>query len=136
MPSVIGDIREKWLSLGGASSFLGQPLTDELTTPDGVGRYNHFQGGSIYWVIAGSMLVRQRIVDITEDQWDDGSACAGLFLDPDLVPLIGRPTRPFQGWRYLQPEAAPADLDASVLALGEEALPHLMRRELRALCLI
>jgi uncharacterized protein with LGFP repeats len=27
----------------------GLPLTDELTTPDGLGRYNHFQGGSIYW---------------------------------------------------------------------------------------
>ncbi|WP_461056221.1 LGFP repeat-containing protein [Spirosoma arcticum] len=48
-PSVIGDIRVKWLVLGGASSFLGEPLTVELGTPDGVGRYNHFQGGSIYW---------------------------------------------------------------------------------------
>jgi uncharacterized protein with LGFP repeats len=49
MPSVIGAIRDKWLAFGGDSSFLGQPLTDELTTPDGVGRFNHFQGGSIYW---------------------------------------------------------------------------------------
>ena len=49
MPSVIGDIRAKWLALGGATSFLGQPLTDETTTPDHVGRFNHFQGGSIYW---------------------------------------------------------------------------------------
>lgn len=48
-PSVIGDIRVKWLALGGASSFLGEPLTVEMGTPDGVGRYNHFQGGSIYW---------------------------------------------------------------------------------------
>ena len=23
--------------------------TDELTTPDGIGRFNHFQGGSVYW---------------------------------------------------------------------------------------
>lgn len=49
MPTVIGLIRDKWISLGGPQSFLGQPLTDELTTPDGVGRFNHFQGGSIYW---------------------------------------------------------------------------------------
>ena len=49
MPTVIGDIRIKWLALGGTSSFLGQPLTDELATPDGIGRFNHFQGGSIYW---------------------------------------------------------------------------------------
>ena len=30
-------------------------------------------GGSMYWVISGSMLVRQRIVDIVEDRRDDGS---------------------------------------------------------------
>jgi uncharacterized protein with LGFP repeats len=46
MPLVIGDIRAKWVALGGPSSFLGQPLTDELPPPDGVGRFNHFRGGS------------------------------------------------------------------------------------------
>jgi uncharacterized protein with LGFP repeats len=30
-------------------SFLGFPTTDETGTPDGRGRYNHFEGGSIYW---------------------------------------------------------------------------------------
>ena len=38
-------------------------------------------GGLMYWVISGSMLVRQRIVDIVEDRRDDGSACTGLVLD-------------------------------------------------------
>lgn len=46
---VHGAIRAKWSSLGWERSFLGYPLTDESTTPDGVGRFNHFQGGSIYW---------------------------------------------------------------------------------------
>ncbi|HEY9631344.1 MAG TPA: hypothetical protein V6C84_28980 [Coleofasciculaceae cyanobacterium] len=46
---VHGDIRGKWSSLGWERSFLGYPLTDESVTPDGRGRYNHFQGGSIYW---------------------------------------------------------------------------------------
>jgi hypothetical protein len=93
-------------------------------------------GGSLYWVISGSMLARQRILDIIEDERDDKTPCTSFILDPDLVPLIGRPTRPFQGWRYLQPEAAPADFDVSKLAAGEEELPQTMRRELRALCLI
>jgi uncharacterized protein with LGFP repeats len=47
--SVRGAIRDKWASLGWERSFLGYPLTDETGTPDGVGRYNHFQGGSVYW---------------------------------------------------------------------------------------
>lgn len=94
------------------------------------------QGGSMYWVISGTMLVRQRIVDIIEDHWDDGAACAGLLLDPELVPLVGRPTKPFQGWRYLAADDAPADLPDLLPALGEAALPPALRRELRALCLL
>jgi len=70
-------------------------------------------GGSIYWVIGGSLLARQRILDVIHDQWDDGSACAGLILDPRLVPLAGRPTKPFQGWRYLPAPDAPLDLAAA-----------------------
>ncbi|HYG81904.1 MAG TPA: galactose oxidase-like domain-containing protein [Pyrinomonadaceae bacterium] len=49
---VHGAIRGKWSSLGWERSLLGYPLTDELPTPDGVGRFNHFAGGSIYWTLA------------------------------------------------------------------------------------
>jgi len=45
---VHGEIRDRWLELTGVN-FLGYPMTDETTTPDGIGRYNHFQNGSIYW---------------------------------------------------------------------------------------
>lgn len=93
-------------------------------------------GGSMYWVINGTMLARQRIVDIIEDERDDGTTCAGLVLDPEVVPLVGRPTKPFQGWRYLAPEDAPADLPAMLPAWGIDALPPGLRQELRALCLL
>jgi hypothetical protein len=46
---VHGAILGKWADLGWERSFLGYPTTDESPTPDGVGRFNHFQGGSIYW---------------------------------------------------------------------------------------
>src|SRR5215470_16506487 len=46
---VHGDIRAKWAAMGWERGFLGYPLTDESKTPDGRGRYNHFQGGSLYW---------------------------------------------------------------------------------------
>jgi uncharacterized protein with LGFP repeats len=42
-------IRAKYAALGWERSFLGYPITDETPTPDGIGSYNHFQGGSIYW---------------------------------------------------------------------------------------
>jgi hypothetical protein len=44
-----GDIWKKWRSLGWETGYLGYPTTDECTTPDTVGRYHTFQGGSIYW---------------------------------------------------------------------------------------
>jgi hypothetical protein len=42
-------ILEKWKELGWEKSFLGYPITDQLSTPDKIGLYNHFQHGSIYW---------------------------------------------------------------------------------------
>ncbi len=93
-------------------------------------------GGSIYWVIQGVMLVRQRILAISAARRDDGSACAALVLDPALVATEARPTRPFQGWRYLSPDAAPADLRELPATEGEAALPAAMLRDLRALRLI
>jgi uncharacterized protein with LGFP repeats len=44
-----GDIRIHYGRVGGHRGFLGYPVTDETGTPDGVGRFNHFEGGSIYW---------------------------------------------------------------------------------------
>ncbi len=93
-------------------------------------------GGSIYWVIGGTMLVRQRILDIAPATAADGSARAALVLDPAIVALVGRPTKPFQGWRYLSPEAAPADLRAAGKVAGAEALPEALRQALRALGLL
>jgi uncharacterized protein with LGFP repeats len=46
---VNGAIFSKWGGLGWEQGFLGFPTTDETSTPDGIGRYNHFENGSIYW---------------------------------------------------------------------------------------
>ena len=46
---VHGIIRDKWRDLGWEPGVLGYPISDEVTTPDRVGRYNVFEGGSIYW---------------------------------------------------------------------------------------
>ena len=45
---VHGRIRGKWADTGWERGF-GYPLTDEMVTPDGVGRFTHFQDASIYW---------------------------------------------------------------------------------------
>ncbi len=90
-------------------------------------------GGSIYWVIAGAMTVRQRIERIAPATQDDGSPCAALFLDRTLIPVEARPMKAFQGWRYLTEADAPPDLSDNP---APDGLPESLRRELRALCLI
>ena len=46
---VHGAILTKYTTLGGPLGFLGAPTTDETSTADGAGRFNHFENGSIYW---------------------------------------------------------------------------------------
>lgn len=94
------------------------------------------EGGSMYWVIAGTMLARQRILDIIEDQRADLTPCTSFILDPEIVPLAGRPTRAFQGWRYLDPDGAPHDMPDMGAISGLDSLPAALRHELRALCLL
>ena len=90
-------------------------------------------GGSLFWVIAGAIVVRQRIPDIIEDATEDGRRCAAIMLDPELVAVAGRPTRPFQGWRYLAADAAPVDLGDLA---DDGSMPEGLRRELRKLGLL
>lgn len=92
-------------------------------------------GGSIYWVITGAILVRQRILDVIADVWDDGTRCAGLVLDPTLIRVAGRATRPFQGWRYLTIEDAPMDITTATANQADQ-LPPELQRSLRALALL
>jgi uncharacterized protein with LGFP repeats len=63
--NVCGAIRDKYLALGGPTSFLGFPTTDDAGTPDGIGRYNHFANdGSIYWTAStGAWSIRGPIRD-------------------------------------------------------------------------
>lgn len=46
---VHGAIRVKWAQLGGHRSVLGYPVGDEAGCGPGAGRFNHFEGGSVYW---------------------------------------------------------------------------------------
>ena len=87
-------------------------------------------GGSLYWVIRGAIRVRQRIIGFEEVVTDVGLKC-GLLLGSDLVATLPQPRRPHQGWRYLDNDAAPEDLDKATDAGNE--LPPEMLAELREL---
>lgn len=91
--------------------------------------------GSLYWVVAGLIAARQRVLAIEEDKYEDGSRCARIEVEPTLVRVAQFRMRPFQGWRYLDPAKAPPDLGTGQ-ASGLDALPPEVLRDLRELCLI
>jgi hypothetical protein len=83
-------------------------------------------GGSIYWVFKGLVLARQRVLRLERRDGTDGIARCALALDPAAVRVRPMPRRPFQGWRYLEPPEAPADLDAG----GARDVPSRLLAEL------
>lgn len=91
-------------------------------------------GGSLYWVIKGQLACRQRLVRVECKTGRDGISRCHLALEPSVVVIRPRPVRPFQGWRYLEPEDAPPDLDGATGDLT--VLPEPMRRELAELGLL
>ena len=93
-------------------------------------------GGSIYWVIGGFVRVRQKLLDLAEDQDAEGRTRVALVLDPELIPVELRPQKPFQGWRYLTAVDAPTDVGNGPIASGLEAIPLNLRVELRRLGLL
>ena len=92
-------------------------------------------GGSLYRVIRGHVRVRQRIVGLEPVVGEDGILRCAILYDPEIVAVAARPQRPFQGWRYLEPEQAPADLREIAWRSGEEPPPGMLA-ELRELGLL
>lgn len=92
-------------------------------------------GGSLYWVIKGTILVRQPLLGFGEGTKDDGSTCCLLLLGEELVLVRPTPRRPFQGWRYLTAEDAPPDMKRGAKNDVIE-MPAAMRRKLSDLGLL
>lgn len=92
-------------------------------------------GGSLFWVIKGVILVRQKLVDLREGTKPDGTPCTLLMLDKKLVGVRPMPRRAFQGWRYLTADDAPVDVKAGK---GDQIaeMPPKLRRQLAELGLI
>jgi hypothetical protein len=91
-------------------------------------------GGSLFWVIRGQVMCRQRLLAVRAFVDKGGIGRCRLVLQPKLVLVEPRPCRAFQGWRYLQLTDAPRDLDRA--APGARDMPEAMRRELGELGLL
>jgi hypothetical protein len=89
-------------------------------------------GGSIYWVIKGHIVARQKLVDLKPIKKEGRPHCA-IVYEPKLILVARRRHRPFQGWRYLQPKDAPPDITDPRSAKN---LPEALKVELADLGLL
>jgi hypothetical protein len=90
--------------------------------------------GSLYWVIKGRIAVRQGIVQIDKVSTTDGGTRTRLILRREWIETVPVPCRPFQGWRYLEPERAPPDIGSA--GAPPPDMPPELAAELRTLGLI
>ena len=68
-------------------------------------------GGSLFWVMKGSVVCRMPILDIATTGEGKARMCL-IRLSPEVIRTAPQARRPFQGWRYLEPKDAPPDLSS------------------------
>ena len=93
-------------------------------------------GGAMYWVIRGLILVRQPILSLGQGKDEHGKPLCVIELAPRQILVCPRAQRPFQGWRYLKPDAAPADLAGGGKSFIDPKMPQKLRLELARLGLL
>lgn len=67
-------------------------------------------GGSVYWIIKGAIVMRQTILDVETLLDDNGKKYCLITKDPEIILTTPKPQRAMQGWRYLEANQAPKDL--------------------------
>jgi hypothetical protein len=101
-----------------------RPIVHTRNTPKRAAEL--LDGGSLFWVFRGVVLIRQRIAAI-ETVGEGVQRRCEILLDDAQIPTAPQPRRAFQGWRYLEATEAPADFGE--VADGE--LPLELARRLR-----
>ncbi len=121
---VHGDIRAKYNALGAANGMLGLPATDETSTPDGIGRFNHFQGGSIYWTPnTGAMMVRGAIRNLWAQQGWENSSFGYPIADEHRKVVFNPINKPSEFWSEFQNGAIYSKNNVAMPAVEAEIAP-------------
>ena len=115
--SVAGAIWGVYMDAGGPAA-LGAPTTDESSTPDGVGRFNHFAGGaSVYWTPGtGAQVVKGLIRDLWQRTgWETGPL--GYPTSGEMAAPSGGLYQTYQqGTVYFTPAGGAVEVHGSIAA--------------------
>jgi uncharacterized protein with LGFP repeats len=115
---VQGAIENKWTALGGLSSWIGPPVTNELTMPDQRGKASVFaSGAAIYWSPStGAFEVHGWIRDLYSSLNGEQSFLG--YPTSDETPVLGgrAVVNTFQGGRiYSSPATGAREVHGSIL---------------------
>ncbi len=101
-----------------------------LTTRYMPKRHEEMAGGSLYWIFNKAIIGRSPLLGFM----DNGQGRYWIRVEPMLIAVQSIPRRAHQGWRYLEPADAPADLGEGVDAA--DLMPAEMLGELARLGLV
>ncbi|MCJ2183142.1 DUF1489 domain-containing protein [Novosphingobium sp. 1949] len=94
-------------------------------------RYEEMIGGSLYWIFEHALIGRSPILGFEQREADGRWH---IRLEPRLIPVVTKPKRAHQGWRYLKEEDAPRDLTDG--ESSGDVMPPKLARELMRLGLV
>src|ERR1700735_2097446 len=75
-------------------------------------------GGSLYWVIRGEIAAREKLIAIEPFRDKGGIGRRRLVMQPKVIPVMQRPMRAFQGWRYFAHNDVPPDLGSAAAGVA------------------
>ncbi|MGQ3228784.1 MAG: DUF1489 family protein [Blastomonas fulva] len=101
-----------------------------LTTRYMPKRHEEMAGGSVYWIFNKAIIGRSPLLGFM----DNGQGRYWIRVEPKLIAVQSIPRRAHQGWRYLEPADAPADLGEGMDAA--DLMPAEMLGELARLGLV
>jgi hypothetical protein len=101
-----------------------------LTTRNRPKRASEVVGGSLYWIIGHRLVARSPVLGFEDAE----AGRTNIIIAACCIPVVPRPRRAHQGWRYLEPMDAPGDLSDSGAADAD--LPEELRRDLALLGLL
>ena len=76
-----------------------------LTTRYRPKRHDELIGGSLFWILKHKLVARSEIMGFADSP--DGRI--DILIASEVIPVRPMPRRAHQGWRYLEPDAAPPD---------------------------
>lgn len=93
-------------------------------------------GGSLYRVVKGRIICRQKILGFEMVETDDKGTMCAIMQSCDMIETINAPKRAFQGWRYLKISDVPRDIGLYNRGVGQNNIPPDLERKLKEAGLI